>query len=225
MGEVPEAQGDAAEVFESAVDGLTRAVRGPRVVEVGQDVGGPFLQGVAQGGHFGQCGGDFGGDRVDQMSHDRPTLGTVFGAVGGHDLLVDGPGHLDRGVGVIGEHSVEAGGLPVGEQVPARVQGQPDPEQGVAPAAPMARGVLLDALAGDIELVAGELDDVEGVHHLDRGWQFLGGCGLEAGEPVHGHHLDAVAPGLVAAGQPGFEDLLGAARHHVEQPGGPGAVA
>ena len=48
MGEVAESQGDAAEVFESAVDGLGGPVGGAGVVEVGQDVGSTCGQGVAQ---------------------------------------------------------------------------------------------------------------------------------------------------------------------------------
>jgi hypothetical protein len=42
-------------------------------------------------------------------------------AVGGHDALVDGPGDLHCKVPLVGEHCVEAGTLPAGEQlVPVR---------------------------------------------------------------------------------------------------------
>ena len=85
--------------------------------------------------------------------------------------------------------------------------------------------VLLDPAAAPVQRVAGQADDVEGVHHRDRVGQLLGGGGLEAGEPVHRDDLDAVAPGLVAVGEPGLERLLGAALDHVQQPGRAGAVA
>ena len=49
-------------------------------------------------------------------------------------------------------------------------------------------------------------------------------AGLEAGEPVHRDHLDALAPRLGALREPGLERLLGAALNHVQQPGGAGAV-
>jgi hypothetical protein len=44
--------------------------------------------------------------------------------------------------------------------------------------------VLLDAAAALVAGVAGEADDVEGIHHRDRIRQFFGGGGLEAGEAV-----------------------------------------
>lgn len=44
MAEVPEAEGGAAEVFESAVDRFCRAVRGAGPVEVAEDVVGALLQ-------------------------------------------------------------------------------------------------------------------------------------------------------------------------------------
>lgn len=49
MGEVPEPQGGTAEVFEAAVQGFGRAVRRAGSVEVGQHVGGAFLQGASEG--------------------------------------------------------------------------------------------------------------------------------------------------------------------------------
>jgi hypothetical protein len=41
---------------------------------------------------------------------------------------------------------------------------------------------------------------------------------------VHCDHLEPVAPGLRLGGEPGLEDLLGAALDHVEQPGRAAAV-
>ena len=83
---------------------------------------------------------------------------------------------------------------------------------------------LPGAPAALIQGVAGEAYDVEGVH--DRGcvWEFFGGGAFEPGEAIHRDDLDALAPRGRLGGQPGFEDLLGAARDHVQQPGGTAAI-
>lgn len=82
----------------------------------------------------------------------------------------------------------------------------------------MAQRFLLDALPTPVRGVAGELDDVEGIHHLDRVGQLVDGSGLVSGEPVHCDDLDEVSPGLAPFFQPGGEHLFGAALNHV-QPG------
>ncbi|TDO56678.1 hypothetical protein EV651_11265 [Kribbella sp. VKM Ac-2571] len=105
------------------------------------------------------------------------------------------------------------------------MQGSPGRVERVAFAATVAVDDLLDPAAALIERVAGQVHDVEGVHDRDRVGQFLGGGGLEPGEPVHRDHLHRQAPGLGAVGEPGLEGLLGAALDHVEQPGRTGAVA
>ena len=88
----------------------------------------------------------------------------------------------------------------------------------------MAVEVLLDAAPAPVERVAGEADHVERVHHRDRVGQLLGGGGLEPGEAVHRDHLELVAPGLGALGEPGLEHLFRAALDHVQQPRRAGAV-
>jgi len=49
---------------------------------------------------------------------------------------------------------------------------------------------------------------VEGIHHGHRVGEFFGSGGLEASETVHRHHLDAIAPGFGAGGEPRLERLL-----------------
>ena len=96
--------------------------------------------------------------------------------------------------------------------------------QGICGApAPMVK-FLLDTSAAFIESIPGQVHDVEGVH--DRGcvWEFFGGGALEPGESIHRDDLDALAPRGRLGGQPGFEDLLGAARDHIQQPGGTTAI-
>ena len=41
----------------------------------------------------------------------------------------------------------------------------------------------------------------------------------------HSDDLDALAPRIGLGGQPGFEDLFGAARDHVQEPGGATAIS
>ena len=83
---------------------------------------------------------------------------------------------------------------------------------------------LLDTSAAFIESIAGQVHDVEGVH--DRGcvWEFFGGGAFEPGESIHSDDLDTLTPRVGLGGQPGFEDLLGAARDHVQEPGGTTAI-
>ena len=84
---------------------------------------------------------------------------------------------------------------------------------------------LLDAPAALIESITGEVYDVEGVHDRPRVWELFGGSALEPGESIHRDDLDALAPRIGLGGQPGFEDLLGAARDHVQESGGATAIS
>ena len=60
----------------------------------------------------------------------------------------------------------------------------------------MAEGFVLDALPAAVQGVPGELNDVEGVHHLHRVRQLLRGSCLEPGEAIHRDDLDPVTPCL-----------------------------
>ena len=76
---------------------------------------------------------------------------------------------------------------------------------------------LPGASAALIQGVAGEVYDVEGVHDRPRAGEFFSGGAFEPGESIHRDDLDALAPRVGLGGQPGFEDLLGAARDHVQE--------
>ena len=89
--------------------------------------------------------------------------------------------------------------------------------------APMVK-FLLDTSAAFIESIPGQMHDVEGVHDRPCVWEFFGGGALEPGEAIHRDDLDAIAPRGRLGGQPGFEDLLGAAWDHVQEPGGATAI-
>ena len=67
--------------------------------------------------------------------------------------------------------------------------------------------------------------DVEGVHDCPCAGEFFSGCAFEPGESIHRDDLDAASPRVGAGGQPGFEDLLGAARDHVQESGGAAAFS
>ncbi len=82
---------------------------------------------------------------------------------------------------------------------------------------------LLDASAALVESITGQVYDVEGVHDCACVWEFFGGSALKAGESIHRDDLNALAPRIGLGGQPGFEDPLGAAWNHIQEPGGTAA--
>ena len=85
------------------------------------------------------------------------------------------------------------------------VRGAPAPVVEFLPGAPAAL----------IQGVAGEVYDVEGVHDCLCVWEFFGGGAFEPGESIHRDDLDTAAPRIGLGGEPGFEDLFGAAWDHV----------
>ena len=96
--------------------------------------------------------------------------------------------------------------------------------QGICGApAPMVK-FLLDTSAALIESIPGQVHDVEGIHDRPCVWEFFGSGALEPGESIHSDDLDVAAPRVGPGGQPGCEDLLGAARDHVQEPGGTTAI-
>ena len=97
--------------------------------------------------------------------------------------------------------------------------------QGIrAPAAPVVK-VLPGAPAALIESITGKVHDVEGIHDCPCVWEFFGGGALKTSESIHHDDRDAAAPCIGAGGQPGFEDLLGATRDHVQESGGAAAFS
>ena len=83
---------------------------------------------------------------------------------------------------------------------------------------------LLNASAALIQGVASEVYDVEGIHDRPCVGEFFGGSALKPGESIHRDDLNTLTPRVGLGGQPGFEDLLGAARDHIQQPGGTAAI-
>ena len=91
------------------------------------------------------------------------------------------------------------------------------------PTAPVVK-FLLNASAALIESIPGEVYNVEGVHDRPRVGEFFSGCALKPGESIHSDDLNALTPCIGLGGQPGFEDLLGSARDHIQEPGGATAI-
>ena len=90
--------------------------------------------------------------------------------------------------------------------------------------APMAQ-FLLGTSAALIESIPSEAHDMEGIHNDPHARDFLDSRALKPGESIHRDDLNAFAPGVGLGGQPGFQDPLGSARDHVQEPGGTVAVS
>ena len=65
---------------------------------------------------------------------------------------------------------------------------------------------------------------MEGIHDRPRTGEFFSSGALEPGESIHRDDLNTLAPRVGLRGQPGFEDPLGSARDHIQQPGGTATV-
>ena len=87
--------------------------------------------------------------------------------------------------------------------------------EGVRGAPALVVEFLPGASAALVQGVAGEVYDVEGIHDRPCVWEFFGGGAFEPGESIHRDDLDALTPRVGLGGQPGFEDLFGAAWDHV----------
>ena len=90
--------------------------------------------------------------------------------------------------------------------------------------APMVK-FLLNAPAALIQGVASQVYNMEGIHDCPCIGEFFGGSALKTSESIHRDDLDTLTPRVGAGGQPGFEDLLGAAWDHVQEPAGAAAFA
>lgn len=223
VGEVAEAEGGAAEVFESAVDGFGGSVAGAGAVEVGQHVGGSPGHGAPEPSEFFECGGNAVADGGDHGLHRGPAAGPVGVAVGGDHALVDAPGRFDLDVQLVREQCLAPVLLGRGEQIGASVQGAAGLVEGIVLSAAAPVELLLYSSSALVQRIAGQADDVKRIEHRDRVGQFLVGCRFVAAEAVHGDDLDRVAPGGGACGEPLLEHVFRAAFDHVQQPGGAGA--
>ena len=84
---------------------------------------------------------------------------------------------------------------------------------------------LPGASAALIESITGQAHDMEGIHDRPCAGELFSGGAFEPGESIHRDDLNAAAPRIGLGGQPGFEDLLGAAWDHIQEPGGTATVS
>ena len=187
MGEVPKAEGVAAQRFKPAVDRLGRPVRCP-VGEVGKDVGPPQMQRPPELGEFLVPVQDAGADSPDQMGQDAVPLFRVRVGVSADQSLIDRPRH-STGM-CAGSANVAA------RRAPRRSDNNASRVRKYAvsdTAGPLcARGdytFLLHPLAIQVELSSGGCRNVERIHHRHRVGNAAGGGALVTTEFVHGHHL------------------------------------
>src|SRR5699024_2709780 len=83
MGEIAEAEGGAAEVFEAAVDRLGRTIAGAGSIKEHQHICGAFGQGAAELGQLRQGVGDLLTQRGDELRHRGSGLRAVEFSIGG----------------------------------------------------------------------------------------------------------------------------------------------
>lgn len=75
-----------------------------------------------------------------------------------------------------------------------------------------------------VESITGKVHDVEGIHDRPSAGELFNGSAFEPGESIHRDDLNALAPPVGLGGQPGFEDPLGSAWDHIQEPGGTATV-
>jgi len=135
--------------------------------------------------------------------------------VGGDHAQANAPGRFDLAMLIRPEHGLQAGVLPVREEVRTGVLGPSCRIERLAGSAAVSVEVLRDSSSALVEGVTSEAADVEGVHHRGRTGKFFGGGGLEPREPVHRDDIHAVAPVLRPGSEPVFEHLLRLPGNHV----------
>ena len=166
VAEVGEAEGDASQVFEPAVDGLGGSVAGMDVVEVGRDVRQAASERAVQGPRLPWRVGGPGVDVVDGLVHHAAHPAPVGFRVAFDDLLVGSPHDLQRPVRRVREQPGDRGALPVGERATGLQQRAPGTVERIACRAAPSGGLPLEVLPTLV--VAGEPDDVERVEDFNR---------------------------------------------------------
>ena len=209
-------------MFEASIDGFGGAACGMGMIKVGQDVPGSAFERSSQRDDLRE------GARHSHVAetvyfglHQGLTADFIGIAIGINNALVDAPGDFEGDVAIAGEQVEDPVLLAWDEQAGSGVEHTASLVEGIrAPAAPMVE-FMLNAPTTLIESITGEVYDVEGVH--DRGcvWELFSGCAFEPGESIHRYDLDVLAPCVRLGGQ----DLLGAARDHIQEPGGAATIS
>lgn len=122
VGQVAEPECAAPEVLEPSVERFGRPVGCTGPVEVGQYVGGAFVQRPPQLGDLDEGLRNAAADVGDQLGHQSPATSPVLITIGGDHPLVDAPGRLDLDVDIVNEQRPQPVSLLSGEKVRAGVQ-------------------------------------------------------------------------------------------------------
>jgi len=115
---------------------------------------------------------------------------TIVVGVGIDDVLVDPLRDRERRVLFLAEYRLETSALRIAEQFLPGAGGAAKAVERIPRTAAVPTGVLLHALATQIQLRPGQSHDVERIHHRRRIGNPAGRGVLVAAEPVHRHHFD-----------------------------------
>ena len=144
MGEISEAVGEPADLFDDQVDGLCTAVGDAAGVEVGEHLLPPGLEGAAEPSHLGDRAR---GEAGDDLLRGPSTFGGG-GVVDGAELLVALPGQVDFAVWVAGLQTPgEFALLAFGEVLDSMTQDPANLVERIILVASVAEGVLLNPAA------------------------------------------------------------------------------
>jgi hypothetical protein len=149
---------------------------------------------------------------VDRLLGEVDIAHRLLGDPGAEHLLV-GVAHLEAE-----QHPLEAGAL---QALGAGQHQLSDPVEGIAPASPMAEGLVLDPAAHLIEAAVGDPHDVERVGHPDRVIEpAIQARAVGLGQ-VGRHHAHAGEPRRRLAIEPGSQRRGAVSRDHVDHDLGP----
>ena len=164
MLEIAEAAGDAATEHDDPADGLGATVARAFVIEVGQERGIPASSGFPKPGALRDRAGQ---QRRDQLLRQPLTLGERGLAQHVSDLLGALVGDLDRDVIAMGRECAGQTDL-LARRVayPSGAENMTDAVEGIALAASVAEGHLLDSAADIVERSADGLVEVERIQHV-----------------------------------------------------------
>ena len=218
MLEVPEPTGNTAAELDDPVDGLRAAVARAVGIEVGQERGLPASQGLSEPGDLGNRAGRQRGDEFFGKLASSCRRGLVEHVP---KVLSAAIGDFDRDViGMGRERSFQASLLARREAFSPGAENMADAVEGVALAASVAEGLLLDPAADVIDCRAGELDDVERIQHAGGVLELVIDRVLVSLERVQRRDLDPLPEPFAPLVQPVAVGLAGSAGDEVEEPGG-----
>ncbi|GAA1627022.1 hypothetical protein GCM10009700_13490 [Brevibacterium sanguinis] len=92
-------------MHEPDIDGLGRTVRCSQLGQEREHISGATLQSPSQTLELDELGRQIRCQSVDDHLQELLALSTIYGSVGGHDVLIDSPGDFDFGETRVGEEA------------------------------------------------------------------------------------------------------------------------